>query len=324
MTTVEIGELIGSEGKSNSDHAIIDRLVIVGGGTMGQGISVSAARRGIDVLLVEKDEDSLERSISEITATLDREIERWAMTESEKKGILSHIQGTNNFSDITDQRYLIEALPEKLDLKIAVLRHLEKQCVPEAIFLTNTSTLSITELGSSIANPDRLIGMHFMNPVPKVRVVELVKGLRTSPETFHTAMKLVARLERTAIEVFESPGYVTTRVMMPLVNEAIQVLMEGIASADDIDKAISLGYELPVGPLAMADRIGLDMVLNWLETLFHDLGDSKYRPCPLLRMLVRAGHLGIKTGQGFFRYDNEGRALPGSGQVAAAFEKFLK
>jgi 3-hydroxybutyryl-CoA dehydrogenase len=289
---------------------------------MGQGIAVSAARRGIEVLLIEKDEDLLKQSVAEISESLGREIVRWAMTESEKKAIMSRIKGAVDFSQIKNQQYIIEAIPENLDLKKRLFARLDSHCAPEAIFITNTSTLSITELASGTVRSDRVIGMHFLNPVTKVPMVELVRGLKTSVETFRMALALAEKLERTAIEVYESPGYVTTRVMMPLVNEAIQVLMEGVASAEDIDTALRLGYELPHGPLAMADQIGLDLVLNWLETLFRDLGDTKYRPCPLLRMLVRAGHLGVKTGQGFFRYDSEGRMIPGSGQTAAAYQRF--
>lgn len=290
---------------------------------MGQGIAVSAARRGIEVLLIEKDDESLQRSLTELAEGLTREIARWAMTESEKKAIMSRIHGAIEFDDIAEQLYILEAVAENLEAKRRVFAELDAHCCPEAIFITNTSTLSITELASATGRSDRVIGMHFLNPVSKVQMVELVRGLNTSVDTFHKALALAERLERTAIEVYESPGYVTTRVMMPLVNEAIQVLMEGVASAEDIDTAIRVGYELPHGPLAMADQIGLDLILNWLETLFRDLGDSKYRPCPMLRMLVRAGNLGVKTGQGFFRYDSEGRMVPGSGQTAAAYKRFL-
>lgn len=308
---------------SSQAESHLESLVIVGAGTMGQGIAQAAAKRGIEVLLIERDKQVLERSMMELSEFFDHEISRWAMTESEKKGILLRIKGEVGFEGISDQHYIIEAVSENLERKREVFSELDKYCSPEAIFITNTSTLSITELASDTQRPDRFIGMHFVNPVPKVRLVELVRGLRTSLETFHKTRLLAEKLEKTAIEVFESPGYVTTRVMMPLVNEAIQVLMEGVASAEDIDKAIQIGYEIPYGPLQMADMIGLETVLNWLDTLFHNLGDSKYKPCPLLRMLVRAGHLGVKTGQGFFKYDSEGVIIPGSGQTAAAYDRFI-
>jgi len=297
---------------------VIDNLVIVGAGTMGRGITIVAAKRGIEVLLIEKNEASLNRSLGKITDNLDQEISRWAMTESEKKAILSRVRGVVEFSEITDQQLVIEALNEDFDLKKAVLKELDKYCKDQSILITNTSTLSITELASETGRPDRVIGMHFLSPVQKIKLIEIVRGLNTSADTFRKAIALAKRLERTPIEVFESPGYVTTRVLMPLVNEAIQVLMEGVASAEDIDTAIRIGYEIPTGPLAMADSIGLDQVLRWMETLFRDLGDAKYRPCPLLRMLVRAGHLGIKTNQGFFKYDEEGKVIAGSGQKSSS------
>ncbi len=322
MPTSNIESLSGSESLTSSSQGI-DKLVIIGGGTMGQGIAQAAAKRGIDVLLIEKSEETKTQSLAELVEFMNHEISRWAMTESEKKAILSRITGDVGYGGITDHTYIIETILEDLTRKKEIFAELDKHCIPEAIFITNTSTLSITELASATERPDRFIGMHFINPVPKVKLVELVRGLRTSLKTFNKALQLAEKLERSAIEVFESPGYVTTRVMMPLVNEAIQVLMEGIASAEDIDTAIRAGYEVPHGPLAMADNIGLDNVLNWLDTLFHDLGDTKYRPCPLLRMLVRAGHLGQKTGHGFFQYDNEGRIIPGSGQTAAAYKRFI-
>lgn len=309
--------------KDTSDSSSLDKVVIIGGGIMGQGIAQSAARRGLEVLLIEIDEEALNQSLAAIGETLDREIEKWALTASEKKGILARIKGTTAFSDITDQVFLIEAVPERFELKQPLLRELELHCSPEAILITNTSTLSITELASVTQKPERLIGMHFLSPVHKVKVVELVRGVRTSNQTFHKALQLAAKLDRSAIEVFESPGYVTTRVITPMINEAIHVLMEGVASAEDIDTALRLGYELNYGPLAMADKMGLDTLLSWLDTLFRDLGDQKYRPCPLLRMMVRAGLLGVKTGHGFFRYDEEGRVVPGSGLTTAALDRFL-
>ncbi len=309
--------------KTNNNESAHDQLVIVGGGTMGQGIAQVAAKRGIDVLLVEHNQNLLDRAVNTISESLDREVARWAITDSEKNSILSKISGEVGFKSVCDQEFVIEAVSENFDLKKDVFIELCNQCSPETIFITNTSTLSITELASITSRADKFIGMHFLNPVHKVKLVELVRGLNTSAQTFHKTKALAERLERTAIEVFESPGYVTTRVILPLINEAMQVLMEGIASAEDIDTAIRMGYELPYGPLAMADNIGLDLVLLWSENLFKEFGESKYRPNSLLRMLVRARHLGVKTKQGFFRYDEEGRRLPGSGQTAAAFERFV-
>jgi len=309
--------------KKNPDSLTIDSLVIVGGGTMGQGIAQAAARRGIDVLIVERDKASISKAMNELNEKLDREIARWAMTDSEKKTILSRIKGEVGFKSITDQPFVLEAVSEDFELKKEIFVELCSQCSEDTIFITNTSTLSITELANITNRPDKVIGMHFMNPVQKVKLVELVRGLMTSAETFHRTKTLAERLDRTTIEVFESPGYVTTRVIMPMVNEAIQVLMEGIASAEDIDKAMQMGYEFSNGPLKMADQIGLDLVLGWLNTLFREVGETKYRPCPLLKMLVRAGYLGVKTGRGIFKYEDDGTRIPGSGHVSASFDRFF-
>lgn len=322
METETLASLVSPK-SGNGNSGADGRLVIVGGGTMGQGIAHSAASKGLEVLLIEVDEDALKHSLNCINEAIDREIEKWALTTSEKKSILSRIKGTVNFSDVTDQLFLIEAVPERLEVKQHLFRELEKYCSPEAILITNTSTLSITEIASSLAHPEKLIGMHFLSPVPKVRVIELVRGVQTSNQTFQKAMGFAAKLDLSSIEVFESPGYVTTRVIVPMINEAIQVLMEGVASAEDIDTALRLGYELTYGPLTMADRMGLDTLQSWLETLFRDLGDLKYRPCPLLKMMVRAGLLGVKTGHGFFGYDDEGRPMPGSGLTTAALDRFM-
>jgi len=322
MNTETLDALVSHE-SGHDASSMADKIVIIGGGIMGQGIAQTAARKGLEVLLIEVDEEALNIALHSISETLDREIEKWALTASEKKSIISRIKGSVNYADITDQVFLIEAIPEKLELKHQLFHELELHCIPEAILITNTSTLSITELASGITRPDRVIGMHFLSPVPKVKVVELVRGVHTSNTTFQKALQLAARLERTAVEVFESPGYVTTRVIVPMINEAVHVLMEGIASAEDIDTSLRLGYELNIGPLAMADRMGLDTLLSWLDTLFRDLGDTKYRPCPLLRMMVRARLLGVKSRQGFFRYDEEGRMEPGSGLTTAALDRFL-
>lgn len=321
LATEELGSLI--ERGETGNRPFQNTLAIIGGGTMGQGLAQLAAQKGMEVILIEKDSESMGRSLKDIEESLDREIERWALTPSEKKAILSRIKGDWELNKVVDINVVVEAIPENADMKKDLLKRLEGICTDECIFITTTSTLSITELASTLARPERVIGMHFITPVTKVKVVELVRGLKTCQETFQKALNLARRLERTPIEVFEAPGYVTTRVMVPLINEAIQVLMEGVASAEDIDLAMKLGYEMVYGPLEMADRMGLDTLLSWMEILFRDLGDPKYRPAALLRMLVRAGHLGTKTGEGFFKYDDEGKLIPGSGHTVSTFQRFM-
>ena len=283
---------------------------IVGAGTMGCGIAQTVASRGITALIKEKDQAALARSLQMIEANLDQEIERWSLTESEKRAILSRIKGVSSLEEIADVPLIIEALPEsEPGLKGRVLSELNAVCDPQTIFVSNSSTLSVTELGQASGRPDRVIGGHFLHPVPKRPLVELVRGLATSDETCQSVRGFVASLKKTPIEVFESPGYVTTRVILPLLNEAMHVVMEGVASPEDVDAAMKLGYNFDQGPLEMADRMGLEEVLAWMQHLFQELGEMKYRPCPILRKMVRAGHKGAKAGQGFFCYDAEGRRV---------------
>ncbi|MGC8897442.1 MAG: 3-hydroxyacyl-CoA dehydrogenase family protein [Bacteroidota bacterium] len=287
----------------------IDKVAVVGFGVMGQGIAQTIAAVGIEVLAVEKDEESLERNQLSIEEKLDYEIQRWALTQSEKKAILARIHGSIDLDDCKDYDLVIEAVDEDFQLKKSIFQKLDKICPPGTIIVSNTSTLSLTKIANATNRPDRIIGMHFLNPVPKVPLVEIVRALKTSDNTFTTVKKFAERLGKTVVEVYEYPGFVTTRVIVPMINEAIHVLMEGVATADGIDTAMRLGYNMPYGPLELADTMGLDELLAWMETLFHELGDLKYRPCPLLRRLVREGHLGKKTGQGFFRYDENGNRL---------------
>jgi 3-hydroxybutyryl-CoA dehydrogenase len=287
----------------------LTRAGVIGGGTMGQGIAQLIASSGIDVILVERDETALKHSIEELTENMDREISRWGMTASEKRAILSRIQTTNDLHKIAGLKLVIEAVPEELALKKELFRQMDEITQSQAFLVSNTSTLSLTEIASVTQNPGNVIGMHFMNPVSKTKIVEVVRGLRTTEETFNYIKGIAERLNKVVVEVYEYPGYVTTRIIIPLLNEAMYVLMEGVASAEGIDTAMKLGYNFNVGPLEFADMLGLDEVMKWMETLFHELGDLKYRPCPLLRKMVRAGHLGRKTGWGFFKYDKEGRKI---------------
>lgn len=305
------GEGLQKVGRSSgaAESADVLRIAIVGAGTMGQGIAETASQVGINVLLIEKDEASLKASLAAIEEMLDYEISRWGKTESDKKAILSRITGSVSLSEVSDEPIIIEALPDSLELKKEIFSRLDQVCQPETIFITNTSTLSITEIAAITQRQSRIIGMHFLNPVPRTAVVEVVRGLKTSDRTFERIRRFALQLKKTPIEVYEYPGYVTTRVILPMLNEAMYVLMEGVATAEGIDTAIKLGYNMEIGPLALADQMGLDEVMIWMESLFRELGDLKYRPCPLLRKLVRAGHLGKKTRQGFFRYDESGRIV---------------
>lgn len=293
--------------RSESDRA--GYIAIVGGGLMGRGIAETAATVGINVLIIERDDESVETCRQRLSETLDSEIERWALTKSEKKAILARLKFSIDLADVAECDLVIEAVDEEFASKKAVFRDLDKICDPNTVFVSNTATLSLTKLADATARPDKIIGMHFLNPVPKVPLVEVVRALKTSDDTFQRIKKFAEDIGKTVVEVFEFPGFVTTRVILPLLNEAMQVLLEGIATADGIDTAIKLGYGLNVGPLEMADSMGLDEVLTWLDTMYHELGTAQYRASPILRRKVREGHLGKKTGQGFFKYDESGKRI---------------
>lgn len=270
---------------------------------MGQGIAVTCAGAGLDVLLRERTAEATTRALDEIGETLERDIAKWQRTEAEKKALLARIRAVDSLGALEAAGIVIECVDEDLELKAGIFRELDEVCPPEGILATNSSSLSVTEIAARTRHPDRVIGLHFLPPVPTVPLVEVVRGLGTSDETVRQATDFVRLLGKTGIEVFEYPGYVTTRVILPFLNEAMHVVMEGVATAEAVDTSMKLGYGLPVGPLALADQIGLDEVSRWMQYLFDELGDLKYRPCPLLRKMVRAGHLGVKTGRGFFVYE---------------------
>ena len=287
----------------------IEYVAIVGAGVMGQGIAQTIAAAGIDVLVVERSDEQIERATESLKTSMEREISRWAMTQSEMKSVLTRIKWTVDKNEIPECDLVIEAVDENYDLKRKIFRELDEIAKPETIFISNTSTLSLTKIAEVTKRRDRIIGMHFLNPVPKVPLVELVRALETSDKTVEIIKKFAAKIGKTAVEVYEYPGFVTTRAIVPLLNEAMHILLEGVASAKDIDTAMRLGYNFNTGPLEMADAMGLDEVLAWMETLWATLGEARYRPCPILRKLVRERKLGKKTGEGFFKYDADGKRI---------------
>lgn len=280
------------------------KLGIVGGGSMGKSIAHKVASNGIAVVVLEVSPEHVQRAQAELGESLDRELAKWGLTLGEKQAILSRVSFTADLNDIADTDLVIETVTEDLKAKQRVMRSLSEVCPEDRIFITNTSTLSITEIAAASGRPARVIGMHFMYPVTSSAIVEVVRGAETADSSFQAALELARALDKQVIEVIEYPGYVVTRTMIPFLNEAMHIVMEGVSRPGDVDRAIRLGYEFKMGPLEYCDRVGLDKVLGWMDHLWRELGDTKYRPCPMLRKLVRAGYLGRKSGRGFFRWEN--------------------
>jgi 3-hydroxybutyryl-CoA dehydrogenase len=280
----------------------INNVSVIGGGTMGNGIAHVFAMQGFNVNLVETSEQLFSKAISTITQNLDRQIKKAAITESEKKLILSRINKIITLENIpVNSDLVIEAICENKEAKQSLFNKLDKMLNTEAVFASNTSSISITELAGS-CRPDRFIGMHFMNPVPVMKLIEIIRGYSTSDETFQTIKELAQKLDKVPVEVYDYPGFISNRILMPMVNEAIFTLMEGVASKEDIDTVMKLGMNHPMGPLVLADFIGLDVCLAIMEVLYNGYNDPKYRPCPLLKKMVAANKLGRKTGEGFYTY----------------------
>lgn len=279
-------------------------IAIIGAGSVGTQLAQTTASKGHNTILIELNRKLLAAVKSALEDGMNKEIRRWGMTESEKRAIIARITITHSLKACVNSRFILEAIPESLEQKQQLYLDLDKVAAPDAIFITNTSILSLTEIANVLPRErqQKMLGLHFLRPVPHVPMVEIVRGLKTSDETFELTKAFARSIDKTPIEVFEYPGYVTTRIILPFLNEAMHVLMEGVASAEDIDTAMRLGFNFAAGPLAMADQFGLDEVLQRLEVLFHELGDLKYRPCPLLKKYVRAGRLGVKAGRGFFDY----------------------
>ena len=277
------------------------RVLVVGAGQMGAGIAQVFAEHGHEVLLNDVDEGRIRRGIDGIAKILDRNVEKGRMTPEQRGQVLEHIDARPHFKDL-DVALAVEAATEHVETKLDLFRRLDQNTPPEAILASNTSSISITKLGAVTDKPDRVVGMHFMNPVPVMKLVEVIRGLATSDATTKTIVDLATALGKTPVESRDFPGFVVNRILLPMINEAIYALYEGVASAEAIDTAMKLGTNQPMGPLALADFIGLDTCLAILEVLHAGLGDPKYRPCPLLRNYVTAGWHGKKTGRGFYTY----------------------
>jgi 3-hydroxybutyryl-CoA dehydrogenase len=280
----------------------MEKIFVLGAGTMGAGIAQAFAAKGYEVVIRDIKDEFVDRGLTNIRKGLEKLVSKGKMTEEDKDALLSRISGTTDMNFAVDCDLIVEAAVENMEIKKQIFSELDSICKPETILASNTSSLSITEVAAATKRPDKVIGMHFFNPAPVMKLVEIIRGMATSQETFDAVKELAVAIGKDPVEVAEAPGFVVNRILIPMINEAVGILAEGIASADDIDKAMMLGANHPMGPLALGDLIGLDVCLAIMDVLYKETGDSKYRAHSLLRKYVRAGWLGRKSGRGFHNY----------------------
>jgi 3-hydroxybutyryl-CoA dehydrogenase len=288
----------------------VSTVAVIGAGQMGAGVAQVAAQAGVNVLLNDISEDLCMRGLGTVERNLDRMIQRGRFKPDERDRVLRRIEITANLEDLQKADFVLEAVVENEDAKIAIFQKLDKICPQDVIFASNTSSISITRMGARTSRADRFIGMHFMNPVPAMKLVEIIRGLATSAETYEVTRTLAERLGKDTMTAEDFPGFIVNRILLPMINEAIYTLYEGVGGVTDIDTAMKLGTNQPMGPLELADLIGLDTCLAIMEVMHRVFGDDKYRPCPLLKKYVDAGYLGRKAGRGFYTYDAQGNLIP--------------
>jgi 3-hydroxybutyryl-CoA dehydrogenase len=282
----------------------MERIGVIGGGTMGNGIAHVFVQNGYHITLVDVRQDILDRAVATIKSNLERQVKKGIISADDVQVVLMRVQTSLKLDALSDADFVIEAATEDPSIKNSIFKDFDRICKSDCVLATNTSSISITGIAAATKRPDKVIGMHFFNPVPVMSLVEIIRGLATSDATFNATLDLAKKLGKTPVAVNDYPGFVSNRVLMPMINEAIYCLMEGVAEREAIDTVMKLGMNHPMGPLALADFIGLDVCLHIMEVLHTQLGDNKYRPCPLLRKMVAAGHLGKKSGRGFYDYRN--------------------
>jgi len=306
--------------KDTRPKTLFSKVGIVGAGTVGQNIARMVSSKGLDVMFLEVNQQKIDQAYSELAKELDRMIERWGMTNSEKLGILSRIKGTTEYRNFKDCDIVIEAVKSSSrehshNIRSEILKNIERHVSRNTIIATNSSTQVITELTADLEHKDRCVSFHFLTPEADARVVEVVKGLYTSQEAYENTIKFANLIGKKVIAAKESPGIISTRLFVPFINEACDILMEGVGSMEDIDLTMKVGFGLPLGPFEMADKIGLDKILRWCENLYDEFGDLKYKSSPLLKKLVRANQLGRRTGRGFYEYNKDGMKVTKNSSV---------